>query len=84
MKTPTFNPSIQESEAGDLGVRGQPGLQNKFQNRQGYIVRPCLEEKSKQTDKIQPKTQQPPRHVPVPFSLKVLSRDLIQEKYGDL
>jgi hypothetical protein len=29
-------------------VRGQPGLQSKFQNSQGYTEKPCLEKKTKQ------------------------------------
>ena len=32
-----FNPSTQEAETcGSLWVRGQPGLQSKFQDSQGY------------------------------------------------
>jgi hypothetical protein len=35
-----FNPSTWEAEAG--GVQGQPGLQSKFQDSQGYLEKPCL------------------------------------------
>jgi hypothetical protein len=37
-----FNLNTQEAEAGRLGVQGQPGLQSKFQNSQGYTEKPCL------------------------------------------
>jgi hypothetical protein len=40
----TFNPSTQEAEAdGSLWVWGQPGLQSKFQDHQGYTEKPYLE-----------------------------------------
>jgi hypothetical protein len=39
-----FNPSTLEAEAGSLWVQGQPGLQSEFQDSQGYIEKPCLEE----------------------------------------
>jgi hypothetical protein len=44
-----FNPSTWEAEAGGFlfWVRGQPGLQSKFQDSQGYTEKPCLEEKKK-------------------------------------
>jgi hypothetical protein len=39
-----FNPSTQEAEAGGfLWVWGQPRLQNKFQDSQGYIEKLCFE-----------------------------------------
>ena len=41
--THTFNPSTWEAEAGGFWVRGQPGLQNEFQDSQGYTEKPCLE-----------------------------------------
>jgi hypothetical protein len=34
------NPDSQKSEAGKLKVQGQPGLQSKFQDSLGSIVRP--------------------------------------------
>jgi hypothetical protein len=37
-----FNPSTWEAEAGDLRVRGQPGLQSEFQVSQGYLHRKGL------------------------------------------
>lgn len=40
----TFNPSTWEGEAG----LGQPGLQNEFEDNQGYRVRPCLGKKTQQ------------------------------------
>ena len=34
-----FNSSTQEAEAGrSQGVLGQPGIQNEFQDSQGYII----------------------------------------------
>ena len=30
-----------------ISVRGQPSLHRKFQDSQGYIVRPCFENKTK-------------------------------------
>ena len=35
----------------DFWVRGQPGLQNEFQNSQGYTENPVLEKKKKAKDK---------------------------------
>ena len=38
-----FNPSTWEAEiGGSLWVWGQPGLQSKFQDSQGYTEKPCL------------------------------------------
>jgi hypothetical protein len=43
MAVHTFNTSTREAEAGEsLEVEGQPGLQSKFQNTQGYKKKPCL------------------------------------------
>jgi hypothetical protein len=51
------NPSTQEAEAGgSLWVQGQSGLQNEFQDSQGYIVRPGY--KTKQNKTKQNKTKQ--------------------------
>jgi hypothetical protein len=38
---PTFNPSTGDAE------RGQPALQSKVQDSQGYTERPCLEKRGK-------------------------------------
>ena len=35
----------------DLWVWGQPGLQNEFQNSQGYTEKPCLEKPKKKKKK---------------------------------
>ena len=44
----SFDLSTQEAEAGEsLPVRGQPGLQNKFQDSQGYTEKPCLKKTNK-------------------------------------
>ena len=45
-----FNPSTWEA---DFWVRGQPGLQNEFQDSQGYTKKPYLEKPktNKQTNK---------------------------------
>lgn len=39
----TFNPSIQEAEAGWYLSLWPAGLQSKFQNIQGYTEKHCLE-----------------------------------------
>lgn len=42
----TLNPSTWEAETtGSVRVRGQLGLHEELQDSQGYIVRPCLNEK---------------------------------------
>ena len=48
----TFDPSLLETEArGSLSVGGQPGLQSKFPDSQGYTEKPCLNRKTdRQTD----------------------------------
>jgi hypothetical protein len=48
-----FSLSAWETEAGDFGVRGQPGLQSEFQDSQGYIENPVSQNKqtNKQTTK---------------------------------
>lgn len=44
----TFNPSNLEAEADESHwVQGQPGLQIKFQDSQGYTVKLCLEKREK-------------------------------------
>jgi len=46
----TFNPRTQGAEAGRaLWVQGQPGLQSKFQDSQGYTEKPCLKPKPKRS-----------------------------------
>ena len=37
-----FNPSTREAEAGGF-LSSRPGLQNEFQDSQGYTEKPCLE-----------------------------------------
>jgi hypothetical protein len=45
---PAFNPSTweaeaeAEAEAGEFLSQSQPGLQNEFQDSQGYTAKPCL------------------------------------------
>ena len=56
-----FNPRRQRQE--DLWVWGQPGLQNEFQDRQGYAEKPYLKKpKSKQKKKISLKYHQGDKH----------------------
>jgi hypothetical protein len=45
-----FNLSTWEAEAGRF-LRGQPDLQSEFQDSQGYIEKPCLENKTKPNQK---------------------------------
>jgi hypothetical protein len=42
-----FNPSTREAEAGGF-LSSRPGLQNEFQDSQGYTEKPCLEKTKKQ------------------------------------
>ena len=65
-----FNPTTWEAEAGR--VRGQPGLQSEFQDSQGYIEKPCLENPSKpQKQQQQQQQQKKPAHVLGPSPLVV-------------
>lgn len=48
---------VQKSHAAEqVSVQGQPGLQTKFQDSQGYKVRQCLKTKNK-TDKAVKQSQ---------------------------
>lgn len=43
-----FNPSTWVTEAGrSLGIRGQPSLQNEFQDGHSYTEKPCLKRQNK-------------------------------------
>jgi hypothetical protein len=46
-------PALGRQRQADFWVRGQPGLQSKFQDSQGYTEKPCLKtnKKKKQTNK---------------------------------
>jgi hypothetical protein len=53
-----FNPSTRGGGGGggwqrqvDFWVRGQPGLQSEFQDRQDYTEKPCLEKTKKEKKK---------------------------------
>jgi hypothetical protein len=50
-RTPLI-PALGRQRQVDFCVRGQPGLQSKFQDSQGYTEKPCLE---KQKQKQKPK-----------------------------
>jgi hypothetical protein len=39
-RTPLI-PTLRRQRQADLGIPGQPDLQNKFQNSQGYTGKPC-------------------------------------------
>jgi hypothetical protein len=41
-------PALGRQRQADLCVRGQPGLQSKFQDSQGYTEKPCLGKKNVQ------------------------------------
>ena len=43
-------PALGKQRQADLRVRGQPGLQSKFQNSQGYTKKPCLKTTTKQNN----------------------------------
>ena len=47
----TFDPSTQKAEQVDLWVRGQPGLQSKFQDSQATQRTLCLKKQNKQNKK---------------------------------
>jgi hypothetical protein len=49
-------PALGRQRQADFWVRGQPGLQSEFQDRQGYTEKLCLE-KPKQTKKAKKKTK---------------------------
>ena len=42
-----FDPSTREAETGRFMSQGQPDLQSRFQNSQGYTEKPCLKKRSK-------------------------------------
>ena len=48
-------PLIPVDKSQRQAVQGQPGLRSEFQDSQGYVVRPCLQNKTKnkQTNKKQ-------------------------------
>jgi hypothetical protein len=44
-------PELGRQRQADFGVRGQRGLQSKFQDSQGYTEKPCLEKPKNQKQK---------------------------------
>jgi hypothetical protein len=45
-------PALRKAEAGrSLGVPGQTGLQNEFQDSHGYTEKPCLKNKNTKQEK---------------------------------
>jgi hypothetical protein len=54
-----FNPSTWEAEAGRFFlIWGQPGLQSKLQDSQGYTEKPCLEKNKQKNPKNKTKKNQ--------------------------
>jgi hypothetical protein len=49
----TLIPELERQRQADFWVRGQPGLQSKFQDSQGYTEKPCLETNKQTNKKIQ-------------------------------
>jgi hypothetical protein len=48
-------PALGRQRQADIWVWGQPGLQSKFQDSQGYTEKPCLENPKKpKTNKQKP------------------------------
>jgi hypothetical protein len=43
-----LTPILKRERQADIWVRGQPGVQSKFQDSQGYTEKPCLEKKPHQ------------------------------------
>jgi hypothetical protein len=43
-----LNPALGRQRQVDFRVQGQPGLQNEFQDSQGYTEKPCLKNKRKE------------------------------------
>jgi hypothetical protein len=56
-RTPLI-PALRRQRQADFWVRGQPGLQSKFQDSQGYTEKSCLEPPPPQK-KSQPTNQNP-------------------------
>jgi hypothetical protein len=44
-------PALGRQRQADFCVRGQPGLQNEFQDGQGYTEKPCLEKPKRKKKK---------------------------------
>jgi hypothetical protein len=54
-------PALGRQRQVDFWVRGQPGLQSKFQDSQGYTEKPCLKKPTNQPNNQKnnpPKTKQ--------------------------
>jgi hypothetical protein len=45
------DPALGRQRQADFWVRGQPGLQNEFQDSQSYTEKPCLEKPFKKKKK---------------------------------
>jgi hypothetical protein len=54
-------PAFRRQRQVDFRVRGQPGLQSKFQDSQGYTEKPCLEKPKEKTNKQTKKTKTKPK-----------------------
>jgi hypothetical protein len=50
-----WNPALGRQRQADFWVRGQPGLQNEFQDSQGYTETPCHKKKKKKKKKKEKK-----------------------------
>ena len=67
-----FNASTRETEAGGFWVWGQPGLQSKFQDSQGYTEKLCLENNNNNNNN-------PNKQKDIPWLLhKIISKNLIE------
>jgi hypothetical protein len=51
-------PALRRQRQADFWVPGQPGLQNEFQDSQGYSQKPCLEKPKKKKKEIEGKHNQ--------------------------
>jgi hypothetical protein len=50
-------PELGRQRQADFWIQGQPGLQDEFQDSQGYTEKPCLETKTKTKKEIVKQTK---------------------------
>jgi hypothetical protein len=53
----TLIPALGRQRQADFEVRGQPGLQSEFQDRQDYTEKSCLKKKKQKTKKNKTKNK---------------------------
>ena len=58
-------PAVGRQRQEDFWVQGQSGLQSEFQDSQGYIEKPCLENTNKQKTQNNNKNQQQKKNLKI-------------------